>query len=104
MARDIELFLDDILDMIAVIDRSLVGKGRVDFDNDYMLQLAIQRAIEIVSEASRHIPSELLEQAPEVPWPSIRGMGNIVNDVIWDVVIHDLPILRLAILSMKTRL
>ncbi|KEQ09170.1 hypothetical protein GV67_00410 [Pseudorhizobium pelagicum] len=101
-----------MLDMIAVIDRSLVGKGRVDFDNDYMLQLAIQRAIEIVSEASRHIPSELLEQAPEVPWPSIRGMGNIlrhqyhriVNDVIWDVVIHDLPILRLAILSMKTRL
>lgn len=55
MARDIELILDDILNMITVIDQSLIGKDRSDFDNTYMLQLGIQRGIEIISEASKHI-------------------------------------------------
>ncbi len=112
MARDIELILDDILNMITVIDQSLIGKDRSDFDKTYMLQLGIQRGIEIISEASKHIPPALLDQAPDVPWRSIRGMGNILrheyhriaNDVIWYVITRDLPVLRSAILTMKSRL
>lgn len=79
MARDIELILNDILEMIAMIEKSLLEKTRSDFDGDDILRLAIQRAIEIISEASKHIPSKLLEHAPEIPWRSIRGMGNILR-------------------------
>lgn len=112
MARDVELILDDILDTIALIDQSLTEKDRSKFDENYMLQLGVQRAIEIISEASKHIPPSLQEQAPDVPWRSIRGMGNILrheyhriaNDVIWDVIVQDLPVLKSAILFMKTRL
>lgn len=112
MARDVELILDDILDTIALIDQSLTEKDRSKFDENYMLQLGVQRAIEIISEASKHIPPNLQEQAPDVPWRSIRGMGNILrheyhriaNDVIWDVIVQDLPVLKSAILFMKTRL
>ena len=111
MARDIKLILDDILEMIALIEKGLAGKTRHDFDSDEFLRLAIQRAIEIISEASKHIPGELLEQVPEIPWRSIRGMGNILrheyhriaDDVIWDVTIHDLPPLKAAVLSLKNR-
>jgi uncharacterized protein with HEPN domain len=109
MARDIELILDDILEMIALIEKSVLGKMREDFDGDRILRLAIQRAIEIISEASRHIPDELLEQAPEIAWRSIRGMGNVLrheyhriaDDVIWDVVMHDLPTLKVVVLSFR---
>ena len=112
MARDVELILDDILDTIALIDQSLTEKDRSKFDENYMLQLGVQRAIEIISEASKHISPNLQEQAPDVPWRSIRAMGNILrheyhriaNDVIWDVIVQDLPVLKSAILFMKTRL
>lgn len=110
MARDLQLFLDDILGMIAGIDAALANKSRHDFDSDLMLHLGIQRAIEIISEASKHIPEHLLETAPGIPWRSIRGMGNILrheyhriaDDVIWDVITHDLPPLKAAILTFKT--
>ncbi|CAN7202040.1 HepT-like ribonuclease domain-containing protein [Neorhizobium tomejilense] len=111
MARDIELILDDILEMIAVIEESVDGKRREDFDGDQVLRLAIQRAIEIISEASRHIPDKLLEQAPEIAWRSIRGMGNVLrheyhriaDDVIWDVVMHDLPPLKAAVHLLRNK-
>lgn len=65
MARDIELILDDILEMIAVVEKAVSEKARSDFDADFLLRLAIQRAIEIISEASKHIPTELLDGAPK---------------------------------------
>lgn len=110
MARDIALILDDILGMIALVEQMQLHKTRSDLDTDDVLRLAIQRAIEIISEASKHIPNELLEQAPEIPWRSIRGMGNILrheyhriaDDVIWGVVTHDLPPLKAAVLLMRT--
>lgn len=109
MTRDIQLILDDILGMIGLVERALAGKTRTDLDSDEFLRLGIQRAIEIISEASKHIPSELLEHAPEIPWRSIRGMGNILrheyhhiaDDVIWDVIHHDLPVLKSAVLGLK---
>jgi uncharacterized protein with HEPN domain len=91
--------------LIDVVETALVDKSRSDFDRDVMVQLGIQRAIEIISEASRHIPVALTEQAPDIPWKSIRGMGNILrheyhhvaDDVIWDVIQQDLPPLKAAI-------
>lgn len=111
MARDIELILDDILSMIELIENKLVDQTRGDLDNDEFLKLGIQRAIEIISEASKHVPAELLDQAPQIPWRSIRGMGNVLrheyhriaDDVIWDVVQHDLRPLKAAILEIKAK-
>lgn len=111
MARDIQLILDDILDMIVLIEKTVSEQTREEIERDHILRLGIQRAIEIISEASKHLPGELLEQAPEIPWPSIRGMGNILrheyhriaDDVIWDVIKHDLPPLKRTILVLKTK-
>jgi uncharacterized protein with HEPN domain len=97
--------------MIALVEQTLTGKAREDFASDHILRLAIQRAIEIVSEASRHIPDDLLDDAPEIPWRAIRGMGNILrheyhriaDEVVWNVVIHDLPPLKAAVLSFRTK-
>ena len=110
MARDVLLILDDILEMITLIERTVRGRTRKEIECDHILNLGIQRAIEIISETSKHIPQELQEQAPDIPWRSIRGMGNILrheyhriaDDVIWDVVDHDLPLLKQALLTMKT--
>lgn len=111
MARDIGLIFDDILDMIRMLESSLAGKTSADLDSDIILKFAVQRAIEIISEASKHIPAELAAAAPDIPWKSIRGMGNILrheyhriaDEVIWDVIQHDRPPLKVAILELKER-
>ncbi|TDK37410.1 DUF86 domain-containing protein [Rhizobium deserti] len=112
MARDVDLIFDDVLGMISVVESAVAGKTRAAIDSQDLLRLAIQRAIEIISEASKHIPEELLQQAPQIPWKSVRGMGNILrheyhriaDDVIWDVIQHDLPPLKEAILTMREQL
>ncbi|OHV75965.1 DUF86 domain-containing protein [Rhizobium sp. LCM 4573] len=109
MARDATPALADILEAIELIEKALANKSRDEFQQDQILKLAIQRAIEIISEASKHIPSELLQHAPEIPWRSIRAIGNILrheyhhiaDDVIWDLTQHDLPPLKAAVLTLQ---
>ncbi|PTM98517.1 HepT-like ribonuclease domain-containing protein [Mycoplana dimorpha] len=109
MRREVGPVLDEMLLTIGVIEAALVDRTREDFGNDAILRLAVQRAIEIISEASRHIPDELLQRAPHIPWRSIRGMGNILrheyhriaDDIIWHVAIDDLPRLK-AVLSLHS--
>ncbi|WP_366664096.1 HepT-like ribonuclease domain-containing protein [Mesorhizobium sp.] len=65
----------------------------------------MSRGIEIISEASRHIPDDLTALAPEIPWKQVRGIGNILRHeyhktsdaIVWAVVADNLPALRVAI-------
>ena len=58
------------------------------------MQFIVQRGIEIISEASRRLPPELKATRPEIRWPSIAGIGNVIrpkyhtiaDKIIWDVV------------------
>lgn len=112
MTRDVGPVLQDMLDTIALVDTALSGKSREDFGRDAILRLAIQRAIEIISEASRHIPDELLQHTPDIPWRAIRGIGNILrheyhriaDDMIWTVVVRDLPALRVAVETLVSKI
>ena len=65
----------------------------------------VQRAIEIISEASRGIPEQLKATRPEIPWPTVRDIGNILrhqyegvsDPILWRVVTDELPRLKAAI-------
>jgi uncharacterized protein with HEPN domain len=49
--------------------------------------------------ASRHLPENLKAGTPEIPWPKVAGIGNILRhdymdvarDVLWQVVHDNLP-------------
>ncbi len=107
--RKVGPVLAEILEVIDGIEIHTAGKSQKDFEQDWLLRLAIQRALEIVSEASRHIPDELLPLAPDVPWKQIRGIGNILrheyhkiaHEVIWVVVTENIVPLRTAIHSIQ---
>lgn len=63
---------------------------------------AVVRALEIVSEASRRLPGDLLHRHPEIDWAAIAAAGNIdrheydaVDEaLIWYTVRHNLAALR----------
>jgi uncharacterized protein with HEPN domain len=97
--------LKDIAKSIEKVERFLIGKAFDDFRTDALIHDAVVRNLEIVSEASRHIPEDVKAQASHIPWREIADFGNVlrhgyegVNDgIIWDTIQRDLPTLRAAI-------
>lgn len=106
--RKVGPVLAEILEAIEGIETHTAGKSLAEFERDWLLRLGTQRALEIVSEACRHIPDELLSLAPDIPWKKIRGIGNILrheyhkisDDVIWVVVTKNILPLKAAIKSI----
>jgi len=43
-----------------------------------MANYAIERNLEIIGEAAKHLPSELTNKAPQVEWNAIRGFRNVL--------------------------
>jgi uncharacterized protein with HEPN domain len=111
MARDIDIVLRDILDAISIVEEAAAGHDLGSFSANRFLQLGIERSLEIISEAVRHLPEELLVRRPSIDWTGIRAIGNLMRheywridpDIVWSVVRDDLPALRMAIESLLPR-
>lgn len=109
MPRDITHVLDDVIETIARIEEVTSGKTLADFRASWQLRFIVQRGIEIISEASRAIPDELASRHQEIPWTSVRHIGNVLrheyhaisDPIIWRVVTDELPRLRRAIEAMR---
>ena len=69
-------YLTDIVDAIERV-RSLLGDMPLEtFTADWEKQWAIERGVEIISEASRRLPAETKARHPEIPWPKVAGIGK----------------------------
>jgi len=68
--------LGDIIDAIDQIDRLLRAKAFSDLQRDPFAKAAFERFLEIISEASRHIPTSMQESAPAIEWRRIADLGN----------------------------
>lgn len=109
MPREIRHAIDDILEALNRVDQVSQGKTLADFEASWKLQYLVQRAIEIISEASRAIPDDLKALCPEIPWNSVKGIGNVLrheyrgisNPLIWRVVTDELPRLRIAVEAIR---
>jgi uncharacterized protein with HEPN domain len=102
--RDPQERLRDILDAIAGIER-YAARGRDAFDQDELIQVWIVHHLQIVGEAAAQLGRDFHDAHPEVPWPQIVAMRNIlVHEYfgvdlgeVWNAVERDLPGFKLAI-------
>ncbi len=60
MARKVRPVLQEILIAVEGIETAVAGRSFADFQREWLLRHGIQRGIEIISEASRHLPAPLL--------------------------------------------
>jgi uncharacterized protein with HEPN domain len=60
--------LRDIVENIEVIETFTAGLDRAAFLQDRKTAYAVVRALEIISEASRRLPTEILGRHPEIDW------------------------------------
>jgi uncharacterized protein with HEPN domain len=98
IASSAEPRLRDIVDAIGYI-RSDVDKVTLEsFAGDRQKRWQVERGLEIVSEASRHLPEAMKARYAEIPWRKVAGIGNVLRheytrvaaDVLWRVVQDDL--------------
>jgi Uncharacterized conserved protein len=109
MTRRVDHVLHDILQAIERVEEVTRGKTLQEFEASWQLRWIVQRAIEIISEASRSVSDELTNTQPDIPWPSVRGIGNVMrhdydalsDPIIWRVIVDELPKLKLAIRAMQ---
>ena len=61
------------------------------FRADELRRDAVARNIEIIGEAAKQMPDEVVARAPEIPWRNVRGMRDVLAhgyfgisvDIIW---------------------
>jgi uncharacterized protein with HEPN domain len=77
--RAILLCLFDIRDAIGGIQHLATGVAFDTFADDWAMQRAVERGLEIISKASRHVPGDLKAVAPDVPRRQIAAIGNLLR-------------------------
>lgn len=92
-------YLEDILDAMQKAQAMLEDVTFEEFETDYQINFAVVRALEIVGEATKRLPTSLREQYPEIPWMDMEGMRDriihgydTVNlHLVWDTVKNRIP-------------
>ena len=92
------------LDMLEAIQRieKYAGRGRQAFVSDELIQTYIVHNLQILGEAAAKIPADQQREYPDLPWPKMVGMRNVLVhnyfnidlDIVWQVVESDLPALK----------
>ena len=98
-----------MLDAIEGIEATVGEAGFAEYARSWTMRRAVERGIEIISEASRHLPDELKAHYPQVYWQEIASIGNLlrhqygrVDDrIMWRVVEKYLPELKDVVLDMQ---
>lgn len=109
VSRSAALRLHDMLESVRGIEKAIVGKTYRDYERSWLLRSGVERGLEIISEASRHLSDDLKARHPDVRWKDIAGIGNILRHdyqrvesrIIWKTVKHDLAPLKKALLALQ---
>jgi uncharacterized protein with HEPN domain len=94
-----------LMDIVEAVERirSITSDMTLEaFEGDWQRQWLVERGVEIISEASRHLSAELKARHAVIPWPKVAGIGNVLRHnyervaapIMWKLVQDDLPLLE----------
>jgi uncharacterized protein with HEPN domain len=108
MKKNDWVYIAHMLEMSQKAIQLTNGKSRFDYDQEEVLRLALTRIIQVIGEAAQRVSNEIQKEYSEIPWHEIVGMRhrivhdylNVDEDVIWEVVKHDLPTLAKQLMKI----
>lgn len=111
-SRSLKAWLVDMQGAIQGIQDSVQDLDYVTYQHNWTIKRAVERGLEIISEASRHLPESLKAQYPEIPWQKVAGIGNVLrheyfriaDDILWTTIQADLLQLKDVVDAMLKKL
>ena len=111
MSKDPAIPVNEILEEIHYLQGLRETSGINEILKDGTLRRAAVYSIQIISEATRHLPDSWLDDYPAEPWSDIKRIGNRIRHqyfrldeaVLWEVIEHDIDRLEIVMTEMKTR-
>jgi len=96
--------LADILDAILAIEQFTQDMELDLFRQDSKTIAAVERKLQVISEAAVRLGEQAEALCPGLPWRDIRGIGNWLRhqydrvdiETIWNTLTRDLPPLKAA--------
>jgi uncharacterized protein with HEPN domain len=100
--------LEHILFHIRGVTDTIGGISYDTFTSVYHMERTVERAVAIISEAVRALPTELLDKYPQSEWRKIIGIGNFLRheyeridpEVMWEIATVHLPAMEPVIRRM----
>jgi uncharacterized protein with HEPN domain len=101
-------FIEDILDAMDKAEIILEGVSYKQFEEDFRINFAVIRALEIIGEATKRLPESIRNQYRNIPWRGMAGMRDrIIHgydkvdlQIVWEVVKKDIPQIKPKVLQL----
>ena len=92
-------YLWDMLEAARSIEQFTVGMSADEYQHSRIIQLAVERELEILGEAARNVSDAFRAAHPEIPWQPIISQRNVIahkygeisHERIWQVVEIHIP-------------
>lgn len=107
--REWRFYVDDMASFAEKVLRYTAGKDLAGFRADELTYDATIRNLELIGEAAMHVPADVRERFPAVPWRRviatrnrlIHGYLGIDDDILWSIVQTDVPQLLGALNALR---
>ena len=109
--REWRFYLDDMIQFARKVQLYTDGMAQQEFITSGLNYDAALRNLELIGEAATHIPDDIREDHPEVPWRLIIATRNrlihaylgIDDDTIWSIIQDDIPALLSALENLRDK-
>ncbi len=100
--------LEHILFHIQGVAHTVGGINFDTYQGVYHMERTVERAVQIISEAVKSLPPELLARHPTIEWAKIVAIGNLLRheyqridpETMWEIATVKLPELEIVIRKM----
>lgn len=109
--REWKFYLNDMISFAEKVLAYTEGFNQTRFEASGLTYDATVRNLELLGEAAAHIPPEIREGHPAIPWRQviatrnrlIHGYLGIDNDILWSIIEQDIPALLPLLQALKSR-
>lgn len=104
-----EVRLEHIFDTTQKIEKAIEGNNFNSFFENETLVAALERWLQIIGEAAKHISDETKSKYPDIEWRKIIALRNIVTheyfdinyEVIWETATIHIKELKKQLTAIK---
>ena len=97
--RNYELYIRDIINAMESIENFVEGMKFIQFKSDDKTSSAVVRKFEIIGEATKHVPDDIRQKYPLIPWKEMAGMRDrlihfyfgIDYQLVWKAIKERIP-------------